>query len=209
MKGYEPTWESIDASGMTAVHYFTACTLDGFIADENNSLDWLFAVPHDADDGYWESWFPGVGGLVMGATTYEWIINHYGLDKSTDQWRQFYGERASWVFTHRDLPLIPGIDLTLVQGTARSVYPTIAARLSASNLWLVGGGDLAGQFYDAGLLDEIILGMTPVTLGRGAPLLPRRITSENLTFQKAELIGQRLRIVLDVHGEVRPSLSPQ
>jgi dihydrofolate reductase len=55
-----------------------------------------------------------------------------------------------------------------------------------------------GQFHDAGLLDEIIVGMTPVTLGAGAPLLPRRITSKQLAFREAELIGQRIRIVLGV-----------
>jgi dihydrofolate reductase len=43
------------------------------------------------------------------------------------------------------------------------------------NVWIVGGGDLAGQFADAGLLDEVIVTIAPVTLGAGAPLLPRRI----------------------------------
>jgi dihydrofolate reductase len=43
------------------------------------------------------------------------------------------------------------------------------------NVWIVGGGDLAGQFGDAGLLDEVIVSIAPVTLGAGAPLLPRRI----------------------------------
>lgn len=43
------------------------------------------------------------------------------------------------------------------------------------NVWIVGGGDLAGQFADAGLLDEVIVTIAPVTLGGGAPLLPRRI----------------------------------
>jgi dihydrofolate reductase len=43
------------------------------------------------------------------------------------------------------------------------------------NVWIVGGGDLAGQFADAGLLDEVIVSVAPVTLGAGAPLLPRRI----------------------------------
>jgi dihydrofolate reductase len=43
------------------------------------------------------------------------------------------------------------------------------------NIWIVGGGDLAGQFADAGLLDELLVSIAPVTLGAGAPLLPRRI----------------------------------
>jgi hypothetical protein len=61
------------------VQYFTACTMDGFIADENNSLDWLFEAPHDPDDHFWDEWFPTVGGLVWGATTYEGHIERSGL----------------------------------------------------------------------------------------------------------------------------------
>lgn len=73
-------------------------------------------------------------------------------------------------------------------------------RLADADVWLVGGGDLVGQFHEADLLDEIILGMTPVTLGRGAPLLPRRITSRQLAFRTVELIGQRLRVVIDARA---------
>jgi dihydrofolate reductase len=50
------------------------------------------------------------------------------------------------------------------------------------NIWLVGGGDLAGQFADEGLLDEILLSIAPVTLGAGAPLLPSRLLSSELTL---------------------------
>jgi len=117
-----------------------------------------------------------------------------------DRFRAYYGQRPAWVFTHRDLPPIPGIEIRFVQGDVRAAYQDIAKRLSGVNLWLVGGGDLVGQFHDAGLLDEIILGMTPVTLGKGAPLLPRRITSKNLGFREAELIGQRIRMVIDVRA---------
>ena len=92
------------------------------------------------------------------------------------------------------------MQISFVSGDVRPVYEQIAAQLSGASIWLVGGGDLVGQFYDAGLLDQIILGMMPVTLGRGAPLLPRRITSEHLSFHAAELIGQRVRMVLDIRN---------
>lgn len=57
------------------------------------------------------------------------------------------------------------------------------------NLWLVGGGDLVGQFHDAGLLDEIIVQVGSVTLGRGKPLLPRRITSPALKLVSVRQVG--------------------
>jgi dihydrofolate reductase len=189
---------------MTKVQYFTACTLDGFIADEHNSLDWLFEAPHAEEDRFWDEWFPSVGALVMGATTYEWMVGHDDMTSDPERYRQYYGDRPTWVFTHRDLPRIPDVDVTFVEGDVRPVYEQIAPRLSGANLWLVGGGDLVGQFHDAGLLDEIILGMTPVTLGRGAPLLPRRITSAQLRFEAAELIGQRIRISLSVRRPGEP-----
>jgi dihydrofolate reductase len=192
---------------VTRVQYFTACTLDGFIADENNSLDWLYELPRDDNDHHWEQWFPSIGALVLGATTYEQVIEHEGIGIAPVRWREWYGERPAWVFTHRDLPRLPGVEVNFVQGDVRPVHNEIRGRLAGADIWLVGGGDLVGQFYDAGLLDEIILGMTPVTLGRGAPLLPRRITSAHLTFQEAELVGHRLRIVLEVDRRTRTFLN--
>jgi dihydrofolate reductase len=185
---------------VTKVQYFTACTIDGYIADENHSLAWLFEVPHDDEDVYWEEWFPSIGGLVMGATTYEWLLEHEG----PGSWRRYYGDRPGWIFTHHDLPKIPEVDITFAEGDVRPAYEEIVQRLGGANLWLVGGGDLVGQFHDAGLLDEIILGMTPVTLGRGAPLLPRQITSTQLAFRSADLVGQRVRIVLAVQRQNKP-----
>ena len=184
---------------MTRVQYFTAATLDGFIADEQHSLDWLFAVPHGEDDGSWEAFIDGVGALAMGASTYTWMLEHHPEMRSgPEQWQEFYGDRPAWVFTHRELPPLPGVEISFVQGEVRPVYDAIAARLGDANLWIVGGGDLVGQFDDAGVLDEIHARLTPVVLGAGAPLLPRRITSDRLRFRSADLIGQRVNVVLDV-----------
>ncbi len=182
---------------MTRVIYFTACTLDGFIADEHDSLDWLFEVPHGDEDDSWESFIGGIGPLVTGTTTYRWMLDRH-FSEHPEQWQEFYGDRPLWVFTHQDLPGIPGVEVHLVSGDVRAVYDELVSAAAGRDVWLVGGGDLVGQFDDAGLLDEVQLGMTPVTLGAGRPLLPRRITSARMRFRRAEQTGQRVRIVLDV-----------
>jgi len=180
------------------VVYFTACTLDGFIADADNSLQWLFdSAEDDVDDGGWDDFIAGIGPMAMGATTYQWILDHEDLIGSPEKWQQWYADRPAWVFTHRDLPPIPGADLRFVSGDVRPAYDEMVAARDG-NVWLVGGGDLVGQFDDAGLLDEIQLGMRPVTLGAGAPLLPRRILSSRLSFREVRHTGQSVQLVLDV-----------
>jgi dihydrofolate reductase len=183
---------------MSRVVYFTASTLDGFIADEHHSLDWLFEVPHPEGDTTWDQFIDRIGSMAMGATTYEWVVEHHELLANPDQWHAFYDDRPCWVFTHRDLPPIPGVDVRFVSGDVRPVHDEMVTTRPGQDVWIVGGGDLVGQFDDAGLLDEVHVGLTPVTLGAGAPLLPRRITSERLSFREARQVGQRVRVVLDV-----------
>jgi dihydrofolate reductase len=57
------------------------------------------------------------------------------------------------------------------------------------NVWIVGGGDVAGQFYDAGLLDEVIVQLGSVMLGRGKPLFPRRVLSPRLRLTAVRKLG--------------------
>lgn len=170
-----------------AIRYYTATSIDGYIADERNSLDWLFDVT-DRDDRF-GPFFARVGAFAMGSTTYEWVLDHEKLLDNPEKWRESYGDVPAWVFTHRDLPRIPGAPITFVSGDVRPVHAAMAEAAGDRDIWLVGGGELVGSFADAGLLDEIILGVTPVTLGAGAPLLPRRLTSRRLTLTAAEQVG--------------------
>src|SRR4051794_21645231 len=160
---------------MSLTQYYTATTLDGFIADPDNSLEWLFTRRQEQDGpmNYGE-FIAGVGALAMGATTYEWVVDHEFSGKDRSEWRWPY-EQPTWVFSHRQLTLPPGAAVELAQGDVASVHRRMAEAAGERNIWVVGGGDLAGQFADAGLLDEVIVSIAPVTLGAGAPLLPRRI----------------------------------
>ncbi len=161
---------------MTSTQYYTATSIDGFIADEHNSLDWLFRCePSEDKQNRFSTFFAGIGAMAMGATTYEWVLAHDDMLSQPDRWRGYYGNTPCWVFSHRDLPPISGANLVFVQGDVAGVHADMVNAASGKNVWLVGGGDLVGQFADHGLLDEILLGVAPVMLGAGAPLLPRHL----------------------------------
>ena len=184
---------------MTKTQYYTATSLDGFIADVRNSLDWLFEVERAPEpEGDFGKFFAEVGAMAMGATTYEWVLEHDALLDDPGKWRDYYGETPCWVFTHRALPAIPGALLTFVHGDVRAVHEEMAEAASGRNIWLVGGGDLVGQFADRRLLDEILVGVAPVTLGGGAPLLPRRLTASQLELVDVARDGQFARLTYRV-----------
>jgi dihydrofolate reductase len=162
--------------------YYTAATLDGYIADENHSLDWLFEVGREAEGGEhsFAAFFAEVGAMAMGATTHEWVLDHEQVLEDPGKWRRWYGDTPTWVFAHRSVPSVPGAAIEVVQGDVAPVHVEMTRAAAGKNIWLVGGGDLVGQFADQGLLDEILVAIAPVTLGGGAPLLPRRLTSSQL-----------------------------
>ena len=160
---------------MGLTQYYTATSLDGYIADSANSLEWLFTRAHEQDGpmNYGE-FIAEVGALAMGSTTYEWILDHELADKEPAEWKWPY-EIPCWVFTHRRLTVVPDAPVVFTSAEIATVHPEMVRAAGGRNVWIVGGGDLAGQFADAGLLDEVIVSIAPVSLGGGAPLLPRRL----------------------------------
>ena len=160
---------------MSRTQYYTATSLDGFIADPGDSLEWLFKRARDeAGPLDYGAFIAEVGALAMGSTTYEWILDHEFAGKEPAEWRWPY-EIPGWVFTHRQLPVVPDAPIEFTSAAVATVHAEMVAAAAGRNVWIVGGGDLAGQFADAGLLDEVLVTIAPVTLGAGAPLLPRRL----------------------------------
>jgi dihydrofolate reductase len=172
--------------------YYTATSIDGYIADSDNSLDWLFQFGNAPDEvvgmeAEYPRFIAGVGAIAMGSTTYEWIADHTGFLTDPSKWEY---TMPAWVFTSRDLPKPDAVDVRFVSGDVALVHTEMVSAARGKNVWLVGGGDLVGQFHDAGLLDEMILGVAPVTLGGGAPLLPRRMTTPPLRLTEVTQHGE-------------------
>jgi dihydrofolate reductase len=147
--------------------YYTASSLDGFVVDDRDSLDWLTsrAIDPDGPFGY-DAFAKSVGALVMGSTTYDWIVrNHPG------EWMY---EQPSWVLTSRPDRIVEGHPVRVFDGDVRELHAVLVAAAGDLDVWVVGGGVVAAQFVDAGLVDEMIVSYAPCTLGRGAPVLPAR-----------------------------------
>ena len=169
--------------------YYTAASLDGFIADRNNSLDWLFQFGDPEGSGA-ADFFRDIGAAAMGSTTYEWALDNY-IYEDPEKPKRWPHQQPSWVFTSRSLRTIPGANIRFVKGDVRPVHAEMVAAAGGKNVWIAGGGDLAGQFYDAGLLDELIITIASVTLGGGAPLFPRAIVKPPLKLTSVTRHGDK------------------
>jgi dihydrofolate reductase len=155
---------------MTRTTYYTAMTLDGFLADEHDSLDWLFVQDQDEQGPLnYEEFIERIGSIVMGATTYEWILRHNA--QTGEPWVY---DQPVWVVSHREQQGVEGADIRFAQGDVAPLHDELVAAANGKDVWVVGGGDLAAQFAEAGKLDELICYIAPVTLGAGRPLFPRR-----------------------------------
>jgi dihydrofolate reductase len=162
---------------MTRTQYYCASSLDGYIAEADDTLEWLLGYEGTFEgegvepiEGGYERYYEGVGALVMGSTTYEFILGHEGGD-----WP--YGGKPAWVLSSRDLqkPAGDDVDVRFANAAVRELYDEMIAAAGERDLWVVGGGNVASQFADEGLLDEVLVTVVPVVLGEGKPLFDRRV----------------------------------
>lgn len=175
--------------------YYTASSLDGFIATEAYSIDWL--MQFGGEDPNYAEFIAGIGAVTMGKSTYLWILNHHRATKGDAPFEWVY-EQPTWVFSSTDLEKPVTGDVRFVRGDVRPVYEEMVRAAAGKDVWIVGGGDLVGQFHDHGLLDEIVVTFAPVTLGSGKQLLPRRITKPPMELVSVQQLGPYARLTLRV-----------
>jgi len=158
--------------------YYTATSLDGFLATLDDSVAFLDDVPQPSEDTY-TPFIANVGAIAMGRATYEFLLRHMEGD---GKWP--YPDHPVWVFTHHDFPERDGV--TFTSDPILNVHEGMVKAAGGKDVWICGGGDLAGQFLDAGLLDELVITVASRTLRDGKPLLPR---DAKLTLTSARRLG--------------------
>ena len=159
---------------MGRTQYYCAASLDGYIAEADDTLDWLLGYEGsfsganvEPKAGSYERFYENIGALVMGSVTYEFIL---ALGRG---WP--YEGKPTWVLSSRKLPPPEGdgVDMRIVDAGVPELYGDLIAAAGERNLWVVGGGNVASQFADEGLLDEVLVTVVPVVLGKGKPLFDR------------------------------------
>jgi len=180
---------------MTAYRYFTASSLDGYIATADDSLDWLLSQPIDAAGPMnYEEFIGDIGAIVMGATTCAWILEHE--ESGPRPWPY---AQPSFVLTHRDLTP-PADGVAVVSGDVAALRTRLEEAAAGKDVWIVGGGDLAAQFARAGMLDEVLISYAPVMLGAGRPLFPDRLDLELVELARNEAFACARYAVADRPG---------
>jgi dihydrofolate reductase len=138
---------------------FIATSLDGFIAREDESLDWLFRVEGEGDNGY-SDFYETIDTILMGRRTYDWIIRH-------EQENFPYQNKECYVFTRAEVE--KNENVRFVNEEIDS-FTNKLKRTEGKNIWMVGGGELLHEFLKKKLVDELIITIAPTIIGKGIPL---------------------------------------
>ncbi|WP_249777633.1 dihydrofolate reductase family protein [Paenalkalicoccus suaedae] len=170
-----------------SVALFIATSLDGYIATEEETLEWLFEVEGEGDNGY-SDFYTTVDTVLMGNNTYKWLMDSEEVEEYP------YKDKESYVFTSAEIASDENVEF--VNDPAALI--TTLKQEDGERIWLVGGGSLFSSFLEKGLVDEIIMTVAPKVIGEGIPLFQPRKYRANL-----ELVGvQTFNQFVELHYKV-------
>ena len=143
---------------MTKVLAYIASSLDGYIARENGGIDWL---PETAESGY-GAFYNSIDTVIMGKTTYDQVLTFGEYP---------YKDKKSFVFTRSIQNKEENTEFVSdVEKFVKDGFPG-----AGENIWLVGGAKIIASFLNQRAVDEIIISVIPILLGKGnTPLQKHR-----------------------------------
>ena len=172
---------------MKKLKLYVASSLDGFIAREDDDLKWLTEAPNpENDDHGYAAFLETVDTVLMGNSTYKWVVAEWMPNP--------YPDLKNYVFTRGEAKTSGNINYINDDPVA---FTAELKKGDGKDIFLVGGGELIKQLLAAGLIDEMIIFIVPVVLGRGIRLFPE--TDNPLTLQfKTETVQRRSNYFIEI-----------
>ena len=172
-----------------SVYFYGCVTLDGYLADKNHRLDWLYQTGTTEETSY-DEFFETIDITVMGKRTFDEIAD-------MDDLASYYGRTENYVFTHQEELSSP-----LFKPVAGDVTAFIASLPKDKNCWIVGGNTLLAPLLDKDMVDQLIIQFAPVLLGEGIPLFTQNEALKRFDLKAVHKYGQFAELVLEKrHGE--------
>ncbi len=147
---------------MRKVVLYIAMSLDGFIASENGSVDWLIGQePDNQGMGSYEEFISDIDTVILGYTTYHQILT----ELSPNAWP--YSEMQSYVLTHRNAQSSENIHF--VNAEVSELVKDLKEN-DGKDIWICGGASVANQLIKNDMIDIFRITIIPTILGKGLPL---------------------------------------
>jgi len=169
---------------------FIATSLDGYIATKEDSLEWLFKVEGEGDNGYSE-FYDTVDTVIMGKRTYDWLMEQ-GLEEFP------YQNKECYVFTRSTIQDTK--DVKFVNEDVTNFVEKLMSQ-DGKSIWVVGGGELLHSFIQENLVDEFIITIAPTILGDGILLFKGGDYQVDLSLKGTRKFNQFVEIHYEVKGK--------
>lgn len=173
---------------MSRVRYQSAVSIDGYIAPEDGSIEWLEPF-NDVGADFMNEFMNEIGGTIVGRTTFDQAMAMGGA--------KMFGSQPTLVMTSRPPDDALPDNFILASGDPAAALARLKAKMKQGDIWLMGGGRTAALFLEAGLIDLLELTTVPVLLGSGRPLFSGRTPPR--TFSLASSVAGKLGTVSSVY----------
>jgi dihydrofolate reductase len=146
-----------------------AISADGYIARPDGDVEWLHRIPSKSDYGL-AKFEAGVDTILMGRKTYDWAMGYYRkIGKPEGVWNP----RLTYFVFSRKPPKKAPEPIHFVKEPVKK-FARRLRDLPGKNIWMMGGAGLIASFLDAGEIDEFLVHLMPVLIGKGIPLVAPR-----------------------------------
>lgn len=174
---------------MRKVKFYGAISLDGYLADENNSLEWLFKYDDsDIMDKSYQPFIKDIDTTIMGRQTYDDLMS------MTDEFP--YKDTTNYVLTHNKI----NSDKVISKNMPIEKLITNLKEKPGNDIWIIGGGKIVSTLIDHRLIDSLQIQITPDILGKGIKLFTSISHSSEFNLIDSQRFGQFIDLTYQLKG---------